>query len=215
MLITQRPHPTRLHDKVALTQRHADPADRKRPQNMSVAHDQHVTINRLPLRLPDHRRVVFLPDLADEFVDARDDVRGRLAARAAVGPDVPGRGDAVGGALGADLRRRDAFVGAVVPFADQGGHGHFGVGAGRAGRGGGLGLGLGLRLRFGGVRGDLPGVRVVAAEVKEFEGLLGAGAWGDESKHTHTPRGRTVSELAFVLCIGGSLMGAGCHWGRV
>ena len=186
MLITQRAHPARLHDEVALAQRHADPADGKRPENVAVANDQHVAVDAAARGPPDDGRVVLEPDLADEGVDAGDNVRGGLAAGAAVGPDVPGRGVAGGGALGADLRRRDALVGAVVPLADQGRHGDFGVGAGRAG--GGCGCGCGCGGGVGGLGRDLPGVRVVAAEVEEFERLLGAGAGGDESRHPHTPR---------------------------
>ena len=55
----------------------------------------------------------------------------------------------------------DAFVVAIVPFGDLVGDGDAGVGAG----------GAGCRCLLG-----LPGKGVVAADVEELEGALGAGA---------------------------------------
>ena len=68
-------------------------------------------------------------------------------------------------ALGGDGCGGFAFVGAVVPFADGGGDLDFGFVFERCGwvAGGGFG----------------PGEPVVAAEVEEFEGALGAVAGGD------------------------------------
>ena len=63
---------------------------------------------------------------------------------------------------------RDALVVAVVPLGDLGSDGDAGVGAG----------GLAGEV-VAMLRGRLPGEGVVAADVEEFEGALGAGAGGD------------------------------------
>jgi hypothetical protein len=157
VLIAKRAHPTRLHDEVALTQRLPDPPDRKRPENMPVSNDQHVPLDRLVLGLPNHRPMVLSADLAYQPVDALDNILRRLAPGTAVFPDIP-RPEAPLCPSFPDLRGRDALVLAVVPLPDVGRDGDLGVGA----RGG------GLRML------DLPRVGVLAAEVEELEGPLGA-----------------------------------------
>src|SRR4051812_38188044 len=73
-----------------------DPPGGEGAQQMAVGEQQHVL-----------RR---LAQVRDERVDARRDVRGALAARTAVAPQIPAR------ALLADLRRGAALVLAVVPL---------------------------------------------------------------------------------------------------
>lgn len=90
---------------------------------------------------------------------------GAVAVGAAVAPDVPGwRVEGLGLADLPDFGGGDTLVVAVVPLGDFVGDGHAGVTAGGAVCGGWLGL---------------PGERVVAAYVEEFEGALGAGAGRD------------------------------------
>ena len=131
-----------------------------------MPHHHHVALLRLPvvvqLRRPNHGRVVCALDLVDEPVHALDDLRGRLAAGAAVPPDVP-RAQALFFSLLADLGGGDAFVVAVVPLADVFGHGDASVGP----------------LGFVRIPRGLPGEWVVAADVKELERLLGTATRAD------------------------------------
>lgn len=66
MLIAQRPHTPRFHEKRRFRQRLPNPSDREGAQDMPVPHDHDVA---LPLclgeRLADDRGVVFLSDLSD------------------------------------------------------------------------------------------------------------------------------------------------------
>jgi hypothetical protein len=59
-----------------------------------------------------------LPNLLYDLIEARANVFGRLAAFAAVAPDVPIRVEAPLVAQIADLRGCEAFVVAIVPFRD-------------------------------------------------------------------------------------------------
>ena len=174
MLITQRPHAARLHQERRLLQPLPNPPHRERPQDMSVPHHQHIPLPHLPrlrinLTLANHRPVVVLADMRDEPVDAQRNVRRGLAVRAAVAPDVPGLGEVLGGAEGADFVGGDALVGAIVPLSDVRGDGDGGGGVAGGVVEGGRGWG----------GGGLPGVRHVAAEVEELEGGLGAVPGGD------------------------------------
>lgn len=129
MLVTQGTHTAGIHDQRRLGERLADPTDGKGPQDVAVADDHDVAGDgrRVSLWLPDDGPVVFVADLGDQVVDARDDVFGALAPRTPVAPDVPGA-QALGGAAGPDLCRCDALVVAVVPFGDPGCDGHGGRG---------------------------------------------------------------------------------------
>jgi hypothetical protein len=121
----------------------------------------------LPARArPEAIPMELISDFAYQGIEARLDVCGHFAVCAAIAPDVPVGGVAVLFALGADLRRRFALVGPVVPLAHGGRDLDRRRGAhveGVAGRRGGVG----------------PGVARFAAEVEELEGALGAGAGGD------------------------------------
>ena len=160
----QRPNPTRLHDKRRLAQRLPNPPDCKRPQNMPMPYHQHIPAHPLRLGLSNNRPVIFVPNFLDQPIHSLNNIFRRLAARTTICPDIP-RPEPLFFAPFPDLFRRDALVLAVVPLADVRRDGDFCIGAD----------GGGLLVR------DLPGVGVVAAEVKELEGLLGAGARGDVS----------------------------------
>ncbi len=177
MLVAQCAHSSSLHDQTGLGERPADPSDCKRPQNVPVADDHNVARDILVLGLPYDRAVVLFADLGDQTVHAADDVLGTLAAGTAVAPDVPRPQPFLLAHL-PDLGRRDAFVLAVVPLRDARFDRDTGVGFvfARALRGSSRSGGSG----GGGMR-FLPGVRVVAAEIEEFEGSLGAVAWRDVS----------------------------------
>ena len=124
---------------------------------MTVSNDQHVILDQLALGLPNHRPMPLVANLFDQPINTVGDVLRRLAPRAALRPDIPRPQPLLFSPL-ADLRRCDALVLAVVPLADVGRDGDLGIGA----RGG------GLRML------DLPRVGVLAAEVEELEGPLGA-----------------------------------------
>lgn len=119
MLITERPNTSGIHNQRRLGKWLADPTHRKRPQNVAMADDHNVARDARLLRLADDRAVVFLTDLGDQVVDARDDVLGALAAGTPVAPDVPGA-ETLRFAERADLGGCDALVVAVVPFGDAG-----------------------------------------------------------------------------------------------
>ena len=94
-----------------------------------------------------------------------------LPSRAAVAPDIPFSFYPIFFSSSGDFGGGDAFVVAVVPFADVRGYLYSGVGA----NGGGFRVGWILM-------GFLPGEFVSAAEVEEFEGAAGAVAGGDVAK---------------------------------
>ena len=127
MLVTQSAHTTGIHDQRRLGKRLTNPADGKGPEDMAMADNHHITRDAGRLGFSDDRSVVFLADLGDQVVDARDDVLGALAAGTPVPPDVPGP-QALRFAELADLCGRDAFVVPVVPFGDACGDGHRGGG---------------------------------------------------------------------------------------
>lgn len=91
MLVAQGAHAPSLHDHGRLGQRPSNPPHGKRSQNVPVAHDQDVARDARHLRLPDHLRVILIPDLGDQAVQSVDDVLRRFPAGAAVAPDVPVR----------------------------------------------------------------------------------------------------------------------------
>jgi hypothetical protein len=177
----QRPNPTSLHDKRRLAQRLPNPPDCKRPQNMPMPHHQHIPAHPLRLGLSDNRPMIFVSNLLDQPIHSLNNIFRRLAARTTICPDIP-RPEPLLFAPFPDLLRRDALVLAVVPLADVRCDGDFCIGAD----------GGGLLVR------DLPGVGVVAAEVKELEGLLGTGARGDVSLREKESVS-SVSPLLIVL----------------
>ena len=133
-----------------------------------MRHNQHII--RLPLTslpprlLPKLTPMVLLPKLTYKRIQSFRHVFRAFTALAPVAPNVPVFAEAAVFAGLADLRGRFAFVVAVVPFANGLGDLYvcvcaWGETCGRVG--------------FG------PGVAGAAAEVEEFEGALGAGAWGD------------------------------------
>jgi hypothetical protein len=107
------------------------------------------------LRLPDHRFMVFLPDLVDQIRQALCNILGRLAIGASIPPNVP-TWQALLGPLLLNLRACDSLVISIVPLPDVFCNGNLGFGADR--------LGLVLLL--------LPGELVPAADVQELESLL-------------------------------------------
>lgn len=168
VLIAQRAHAASLHQECRLSQGLPDPADGKGSQDMAVADDHDVALAlRLAHGPANDRFVVALADLVDQPIDPGDDLFWRLAAGAAVAPDVPVLAEAGGAPPRADLGGRDALVLAVVPLGDVRRDGDARV---RARRGVGRGRGGGV---------FLPGEGVVAADVEELERALGAVPWGD------------------------------------
>jgi hypothetical protein len=160
----QRPNPTGLHDKGRLTQWLPNPPDRKRPQHMPMPHHQHIPVRPLRLGLPNNRPMMCVPNFLDQPIHSFNNIFRRLAAWTAIYPDIP-RPEPLLCAPFPDLLRCDALVLAIVPLADVRCDGDLCISAD----------GGGLLVR------DLPGVGVVAAEIEELEGLLGAGPWGDIS----------------------------------
>ena len=135
MLIAQRPHAPRFHQKRRLLQPLPNPPHRKRPQNMPVAHHQHIPLPLFPrliinFTLPDHRLMILLPYISDQPIHPFRDVLRTLPLRTPIAPDIPGFREALGFAERADVVGGDALVGAVVPFGDVGGDCDGGGGAG-------------------------------------------------------------------------------------
>ncbi len=116
--------------------------------------------------------MIFVADLRNQCVDPLYYVGGRFAAGTALRPDIPLLWQTLLFTLLTDLRGGDAFVVAVVPLCDLRGDSDAGVRAGRSR--GEMFLVLG---------GGLPRERIVAADVKEFEGALGTGTRGDVALH--------------------------------
>ena len=108
------------------------------------------------------------PDIPNHPIHPLGNLLRALTPGAAVAPNIPFPLLSVLFSSGGDFGGCDAFVLAVVPFADVGGY----LDAGGCADGGG-------GLRGGVLRGLLPGEFGGAAEVEEFEGAAGAVAGGD------------------------------------
>lgn len=128
-----------------------------------MRHEQHIADRRLTLRFPNRLIVEARPYVLDQPIQPARHVRGRFPPWTPIPPYIPHLLPRVRSLL-LDLRARQAFVVAVVPFPDVVGD-----------------LDLCFCAYVGGgvgVMGVLPGRFVAAANVEEFEGAAGAGAGG-------------------------------------
>lgn len=191
MLITQRPHTPRLHQKTRILQPLPNPPNRERPQYMPMPRKQHIPISLL-LRLPDTLTMVLIPYILNKSIKPLANIGGRFSARTAVAPDVP-RGKVGFLAERSNFVGGQAFVVAVVPFADVFCYFDAGIGA------------------DGIVRGAFlePGEGDGAAEAEELDCSLGAVAGGYVAVFVFITRGF----LRKVVGLGGKGE-AGVTYGR-
>lgn len=126
VLITESTHTARLHqERRPLLKSLPHPPHGKGTQDVPMAHDEHVTravvggvAVLLWMVILHERRLVLGADGGDQPVQALGDLLGRLAAGAAIPPDVPVLAQALFLPPRADLFAGDALVVAVVPLAD-------------------------------------------------------------------------------------------------
>ena len=127
-----------------------------------MCHEQHIANRRLTLRFPNRLIVEARPYVLYQPIQPVRHVRGRLSPRAPIPPYIPNLLPRIRSLL-FDLRARQTFVVAVVPFPNVVGDLDLRFCAY-------VGGGVGVRV--------LPGQFVAAANVEEFEGAAGAGAGG-------------------------------------
>ena len=97
MLVTEHADACRIqHELPAVLGRQRQPAGGEHPQEMGAGEDQHRTVN--------------LADFPDDPVGPRSGIHCCLAPRASVPEQLPA------GTLSQDLFRRQALIGAIIPF---------------------------------------------------------------------------------------------------
>jgi len=99
-----------------------------------MRHNQHIIRPRAilappPRALPTPSLMPFLPNIPNQLIQPFCDLLRCLAAFASIAPDIPILAEAALLARLPDLGGGEAFVVAVVPFANEGGYGDAGGGA--------------------------------------------------------------------------------------